>query len=348
MRQLMFIRPGLLEWRDAPEPELRGDREALVRPVASAPCDIDRVTILGRSPFRDAHPIGHQCVAEVLGIGDRVRRIRPGDLVVVPPLICCGVCDRCRRGLVAHCRTVPPRSSYGFPASGDHGGLFDELVRVPFADAMLRILPDAVTPAAAVEAGDDLLIPVEFLGRHLRRQPGAHVLVLGGGGSEGLHGVAVARALGSTRVVYLDADGDRRALGARLGAEPDPGPVRAELGEFELIFDAAGDTGLLVAAVPLLAPEGHIESVGGHFAAIPLPGLRMYLQGVTFHTAIANASRTHVRTVFDLILRGAIDPTLVQTETLPMDAASGALAVFTLTGPSLKPVFLRDRITQHD
>jgi alcohol dehydrogenase len=93
-------------------------------------------------------------------------------------------------------------------------------------------------------------------------------------------------------VLYVDPDDNRRALAAGLGAGVDPGPVRPELGEFEVIFDAAGDTDLLVASVPLLAPEGHIESVGGHFAAIPLPGLRMYLQGVNFHTAIANASHT--------------------------------------------------------
>jgi alcohol dehydrogenase len=339
MQQLTFIEAGRLEWREAPDPRLRGDGEALVRPVAAAPCDIDRLTIRGEGPFRGEHAIGHQCVAEVLEIGDGVSDVRPGQLVVVPPLLSCGGCDRCREGLVSHCRTTPPRASYGFPTGGGNGGLFDEVVRVPFAEAMLQVLPSGVTPAAAVETADDLLIPIEFLGGHLRRRPGARVLVLGGGGSEGLHGVAVARALGSSRVVYLDPDEERRALAAKLGAEVDPGPPRPELGEFELIFDAAGDTELLVASLPLLAPEGNIESVGGHFGEIPLPGLRMYLQGVTFHTAIANATATHVHAAFDLILAGRIDPTAVLTETLPMEQAHEALAE-----PSMKPLFVRERL----
>jgi alcohol dehydrogenase len=342
MQQLTFIEAGRLEWRDAPDPRLRGDGEALVRPVAAAPCDIDQLTIRGEGPFRGPHVIGHQCVAEVLEVGDEVCGVRPGDLVVVPPLINCGDCDRCRAGMVAHCRTTPPSAAYGVPTGPDYGGLFDELVRVPYADAMLHALLPGITPEAASEAGDDLLIPVTFLAPHLRRRPDSRVLVLGGNGSEGLHGAAVARALGGARVLYLDPGEDRRAIAARLGAEVDPGPVRPELGGFDVIFDAAGDTDRLVASVALLAPEGHVESVGGHFAAIPLPGFRMYLQDVTFHTGIPNHTTENVHAAFELIARGAIDPTLVLTETLPMDKADVALAE-----PSMKPLFVRDRITQH-
>jgi len=35
MRELSFVEPGRLEWRDAPEPALAGDGEALVRPLSS-------------------------------------------------------------------------------------------------------------------------------------------------------------------------------------------------------------------------------------------------------------------------------------------------------------------------
>jgi alcohol dehydrogenase len=166
------------------------------------------------------------------------------------------------------------------------------------------------------------------------------VLVVGGGGSEALYGAAVAGALGSSRVLYLDPDEGRREVAFRLGAEADAGPCRAELGEFEVIFDAAGDSERLIDAITLLAPEGHVESVGGHFGAIPLPGIRAYQQGIHFHTGIASANHADVHASLDLILSGAVDPTVVYTETLPIHDAAEALA-----DPSLKPVFLRDPLT---
>ena len=50
MRQLEFIEKGKLEWREAPDPTLGGDGEAIVRPVALATCDIDTAFVQGVAP----------------------------------------------------------------------------------------------------------------------------------------------------------------------------------------------------------------------------------------------------------------------------------------------------------
>ncbi|MDT7612258.1 MAG: hypothetical protein QOG96_6761, partial [Pseudonocardiales bacterium] len=68
---------------------------------------------------------------------------------------------------------------------------------------------------------------------------------------------------------------------------------------------------------------------------VELPLFRMYVQGVTFHTARANAG-PHVPAVLDLIRRRRIDPARVVSETLPIADATTALAA-----PSLKPLFVR-------
>ena len=41
MRQLTYIEKDRLEWREAPEPRIEAEGEALVRPVAVATCDLD-------------------------------------------------------------------------------------------------------------------------------------------------------------------------------------------------------------------------------------------------------------------------------------------------------------------
>jgi alcohol dehydrogenase len=108
MRQLTFLRPGRLEWREAPAPRLQGPGEALVRPLSVARCDLDRAVLRGEAPFRGRllhflrnhlppvigqrglfrnapfkgpYPFGHEFVGVVTETGDAVRGVQPGSIV---------------------------------------------------------------------------------------------------------------------------------------------------------------------------------------------------------------------------------------------------------------------------
>jgi threonine dehydrogenase-like Zn-dependent dehydrogenase len=85
-----------------------------VRPIAVATCDLDGLIVAGTSPFPAPFPIGHECVAEVIEIGNGVTTIRPGQLVSVPFQISCGDCVPCRRRRTGNCSSVPFMSTYGF------------------------------------------------------------------------------------------------------------------------------------------------------------------------------------------------------------------------------------------
>jgi alcohol dehydrogenase len=159
--------------------------------------------------------------------------------------------------------------------------------------------------------------------------------VLGGGGSVALYGAQLAAALGAGRVLYLDSDPARRAVAAGGGAETHPGPPEPSLGEFDVVVDSGFDAERLAGSIALLAPEGVVESSGVYFGRVELPLFRMYVQGVTFHTARANAG-PHIGAVLDLIQQRRIDPARVVSETVPIADATTALAA-----PSLKPVFVR-------
>src|SRR4051812_24358512 len=113
MRQLEITGARSVEWRERPAPVLTGDGEALVRPLAVALCDLDAAFLGGMIPIADAFALGHECVAEVLDVGDAVTSVRPGDRVVVPFQISCGTCVACVAGRTANCRTVPRGSAYG-------------------------------------------------------------------------------------------------------------------------------------------------------------------------------------------------------------------------------------------
>jgi hypothetical protein len=52
VRALVFVGPGVLEWREAPDPVITGDREAIVRPIAASTCDLGSSSV-ARCPSRD-------------------------------------------------------------------------------------------------------------------------------------------------------------------------------------------------------------------------------------------------------------------------------------------------------
>src|SRR2546430_1268921 len=149
VRQLEITRARSVEGRDAPRPALGGDGEALVRPLAVAMCDLDAAFLSGRVPIAEPFPLGHECVGEVVEVGDAVRAVAPGDVVVVPFQISCGACAACAAGHTGSCTAVPRGSAYGMkPLGGDWGGALADVVRVPFADAMLVVLPEGIDPVA--------------------------------------------------------------------------------------------------------------------------------------------------------------------------------------------------------
>jgi threonine dehydrogenase-like Zn-dependent dehydrogenase len=336
VRTLVFVRPGVLEWREAPDPVLEGDREALVRPVVASTCDLDQLVIRGQAPFEGPFSIGHECVAEIVDLGDAVQGFEVGQRVVVTWHIACGECARCRAGLTAHCEVVPYGAMFGLPVAGEWGGLFSDLVRIPFAESMLVPVLEGLDQRALASAGDNLALALECLAGHLQARPGASVLILGLG-SIGLYAVQLAPVLGAGRVVYVDRDPQRRELAGSLGAEILDRPPERKTGAFDLALDAAMDEEWLQAAVQLLEPEGAFECPSIYFKeSIALPLFGMTIRGVHFHTGRGNAG-AHIPRLLEMTSEGAIHPERVTSEILAWDTAPEALA-----DPSVKPVFVRD------
>jgi threonine dehydrogenase-like Zn-dependent dehydrogenase len=340
MRELTFLQPGVLRWREAPQPRVRGPGEAVVAPVAATTCDLDRSIIKGRAPFAGPIALGHEFVAVVVDAADDVERFAAGDVVAVSAQISCGRCDRCRAGGTAFCRAVAPNSMYGLgPSAGDWGGGFSDFVRVPYADAMLARMPRGVDPVRVAAAGDNLTNAFEAVVPHLRRTPGARVLIAGVA-STGLYAVQLARAASAGAVDYLDHDARRLELAARLGARPielSRGRAKPLLArEYDIAVDARGDAEDLVLLLRSLVPRGICTSVSMYFRDSPLPLLEMMLHGVRLELTPTNVG-AHLQDVLDLVGHGDIAPDEVTTDVLGWEELPRALA-----DPSMKPVFVRD------
>ncbi|MFF9013445.1 zinc-binding dehydrogenase [Streptomyces sp. NPDC014870] len=334
MRELTYVGRRTVEWREAPDPKLRSGQEAIVAPVAATSCDVDSAILAGHGFIDPPFALGHECVARVTDIGDDVTAVAPGDLVVVPWSISCGTCDPCRTGLTAHCTAVPHMAMYGAPIGGTWGGLFSDLVRVPYADAMLVPLPAGLDPVAMASASDNWSLSWRLVAPHLKDRPGARVLVVARG-SIGLYVCDIARALGASDVLYVDPDPEHRKLAEGFGARTAESiePIRHG---FDLAVEATGRVDQLTLAVQSLAPEGICESAGNHFRPGELPLLDMYLTGVTLRIARDNV-RAHIPDALDLAASGTVAPERVVSHVLDWEQLPDALPE-----KHLKPVFVRD------
>ena len=81
--------------------------------------------------------LGHELSAEVVAVGTAVNRVEVGDRVSVMPLIYCGRCDYCRRGLQHLCITMACTG-----LSADWGGIA-ELANLE--EYQVFRIPDAVS-----------------------------------------------------------------------------------------------------------------------------------------------------------------------------------------------------------
>jgi threonine dehydrogenase-like Zn-dependent dehydrogenase len=334
MRVLNYVKSGVVEWHEVPEPRIDGDGVAIVRPVAASTCDVDWALIAGRSPLKGPFALGHEAVAEVVEVGDGVKRVAVGQLVVVPWQICCGLCDRCTAGMTAHCRAVPRGAMFGAPLGGDFGGLFSDLVRVPFADAMLVPVPDGISAAAIVSAGDNLTDAWVAVSRPLAAFPGAKVLVVGGSGGLPLYAVQAAFCEGASSVDYVDRSPARLELAASLGARAIP-RTEAELGEYPVVIESTGNPEELLRAIHAVAPGGFCHSSSMFFHDVAMPMLHMFLQDVSFRIGRCS-SRPLIPRVLERVAEGRLHPERVTTAVFPWEEAPAALA-----HKKTKPVFVR-------
>jgi alcohol dehydrogenase len=313
-----------LEWWEVDDPRIEDSRDALVRPLAVAACDMDFRMIRGETPLGGPIALGHEVVAEVVDAGDdsAAGGVAPGDVVVVPFQISCGGCAQCVAGHSSMCESVPRRSMYGFGAmGGPWGGALSDRMRVPFADHMLVPLPDGVDPVAAASVSDNIADAWRCVAPFVKE--GDRVLVAGGGApSIALYAVTIARALGASEVAYLDDDADRTALAAELGArsvDDAPGP-------YEVTVDASVNPEHLATALRSTAPCGTCTSVGIYWTpTTPVPLLEMYDRAVTFVTGSPHA-RENIPPVLEAMAANRIHPELVTDAVVSFDDAIDAFA----------------------
>jgi threonine dehydrogenase-like Zn-dependent dehydrogenase len=260
MKALVWTGVETMEVRDTERPVCSSD-EVLIRVEAVGICGSEIEGYLGHNSLRVPPLVmGHEFCGTVVESGGD-RPVPTGQKVVVNPLLACGACPSCRRGLPQLCAK---RALVGV----HRPGAFGELVTVP-RSAVVPV-PADISPFRAALA-EPLACSLRATRRALERHPFAGVLVFGAGGI-GLLCAMTAKLLGASRVMIADTNAKRLAMAASLGIGETANPREEELGErvravfgeggLDAVIDAAGFQPTREAAIRLVRPGGTFMNIG--------------------------------------------------------------------------------------
>ena len=78
MKAFVLEKAGLACIKDVKEPEISDEYQAKLSPVAMSVCTSDVNTVYGNGSKKpDNLILGHECVAKVVEVGDKVRDFKP-------------------------------------------------------------------------------------------------------------------------------------------------------------------------------------------------------------------------------------------------------------------------------
>ena len=218
--------------------------------------------------------LGHEFSAAVVEVGTGVNRFQVGDRVTVNPLIYCGECHFCRKGVHIMCTKL---GTVGFAWDG----AFAEYGVYP--EYSLYKLPDSVTDdmGAFVEP---LAVAVHAVNRS-GMKIGDNVAIVGAG-PIGLFVLQACKAAGAGHVYVIEPMKARMETAAKTGANAvfDPTAVDAgkEIGALtdnlraDIAFDCVGNQSSFDTAVKVTGRRAKICVVGLALKPISVPFIRLW------------------------------------------------------------------------
>jgi 2-desacetyl-2-hydroxyethyl bacteriochlorophyllide A dehydrogenase len=319
MKAVVVERPGVVEVRDVPAPEV-GPKDVLVQVGVCGICGTDVHIIDGEfPPTRYPIIIGHEFGGTVAATGDEVVDFKVGDRVGVDPTLNCGECYFCLRGKGNLCER------WNAVGVGHHSGGFAECVAVP--ERSVYHLPVGMSFKAAA-----LIEPVSCVvhGFHLLNPRVGDTYLIYGAGPMGLQNAQVARFNGASAVAIIDINPNRleiaRSFGFDvLGASLDEVRHVAPRG-FDNVIEATGKTKVAEMAINAVIRGGKLLIFGvcppGEMAAYDV--FKIYNDEISIIGSMAVLQS--YGPAISVIEAGAIDVEKMVTHTFPITQFDEALA----------------------
>jgi NADPH:quinone reductase-like Zn-dependent oxidoreductase len=203
-----FGGPEVLRYEDVPDPKLRKD-QVLVRVRACALNHLDVWIRKGLPGIPLPHILGSDIAGEVVEVGEYLSGFKPGQRVLLAPMVFCNHCAKCGAGLHNQCAE--------FTVLGNRvDGGNCELIAVPAANVVP--IPDTLDFNQAASVPLVFTTAWHMLVGRAEIELGQTVLVLGANSGVGIAAIQVAKMFGA-RVIATVGDEHKAERARELGAD---------------------------------------------------------------------------------------------------------------------------------
>jgi len=320
VRAFAMLKIGEVGWITKDVPEC-GPLDALVRPLALAPCTSDIHTVwAGAIGDRHNMILGHEAVGQIVKVGSLVKLLKVGDRVIVPAITPDWGSTASQDGFPQH----SGECLGGWKFSNFKDGVFSEIFHVNEADANLAKLPEGVTVEQAIMLPD--MMTTGFHGSELAQIKLGDTVCVIGIGPVGLMSVAGAAHLGASRIFAVGSRKHCCDIAKEYGATDiinyRNGPIHEQVlklngGPVDAVVIAGGNVDTFAEAVKMLKPGGHIGNVNylgeGETINIPRVDWGVGMGHKCICGGLTPGGRLRMEKLASLIKYNKIDPTKLIT-----------------------------------
>ncbi|KAL5365804.1 chaperonin 10-like protein [Aspergillus floccosus] len=302
MRAVVFRGPYKVAVEERPIPQIQNAEDIIVKVTYTALCGSDLHTFRGIEPAGTGFIMGHEVTGHVIEVGDKVKTIQKGDLVVSAFTTSCGECFYCTQGFSSRCEK---NVLFGCE---NLDGAQAQYIRIPNADGTAMKAPAGVDEKYLVLMAD--IFPTGYFAAssafkgYTPEQIAEQTVVLIGCGPVGLCALINALEFKPKHLLAVDSIPSRLELAKSLGAEPwnfqtDRAGLDKRVQELtngrgaDAVIEVVGLSPALRTGFDLLRPWGTISSVGVHNGEIPWDGCEAYSKNLRIQMG-----RCPVRSVF--------------------------------------------------
>jgi NAD+-dependent secondary alcohol dehydrogenase Adh1 len=309
---------------DVADPVITGPLDVIVRIGGAGLCRTDLHIVEGQWKAKSnvglPYTLGHENAGWVDAVGSAVDNVEVGDVVIVHPLITCGLCRACRAGDDMHC------ARGAFPGIDTDGG-FAEFLKTG-ARSVVKLDP-GVRPedvAALADAGLTAYHAVKKAVSIL--YPGTRAVVIGAGGL-GHIGVQSLKALTAATVIVVDRSEAALQLARDCGADHvvvADGSQVAKVRELtdglgcEAVVDFVGEGGALEDGIAMLRRAGTYYVIG-YGGVLQVPAIDIISTEINF---VGNLVGTY-NDLAELMTLTAQGRVTLRTTSYPLDAVNDAM-----------------------
>jgi len=340
MKAAVFVRPGRIELREKPVPEI-GPLDALLRVTTTTICGTDVHILKGEYPVAEGLTIGHEPVGVIERLGSSVKGYREGQRVIAGAITPSGHSNAC---LCGFCSQDGAGTAHGWKPMGGwkFGNTIDgcqaEYVLVPDAMANLALVPDGLTDEQVLMCPD--IMSTGFGGAESGQIRIGDAVAVFAQGPIGLCATAGAKLKGATTIIAVDRVPERLDMARRLGADhvvdfskEDPVQAIRRITDgrgVDVAIEALGTQATFEACLRVLRPGGTLSSLGVYSGDLRIP-LDAFAAGLGDHrivTTLCPGGKERMRRLMEVIAAGRVDLKPLVTHRFPLDRIEEAYDLF--------------------